>query len=94
VQWVSTLTAVQEMTAERFQARVVGLLEAVSSALPGIGFVLGGVLASAFDPRVTFLAAGLGVVVVVAVAAVSLRQMHWAADVQAEPRPPAPPALP
>ncbi len=94
VQWVSTLTAVQEMTAERFQARVVGLLEAVSSALPGIGFVLGGVLASVFDPRVTFLAAGLGVILVVAVAAVSLRQMRWVTDVPAEPQPPAPPALP
>jgi MFS family permease len=83
VQWVSTLTAVQEMTAERFQARVVGLLEAVSSALPGLGFVLGGLLAAAFDPRVTFLAAGFGVVLVVAVAALSLRQVRWATDVPA-----------
>src|SRR6185503_3497324 len=60
VQWISMLNAVQEQTADGYQARVVGLLESVSSAMPGLGFVIGGALATAFDPRVTFAAAGLG----------------------------------
>ena len=71
------LNAVQEQTADGYQARVVGLLESVSSAMPGLGFVIGGALATAFDPRVTFAAAGLGVVVVLAAAAFALRSVPW-----------------
>ncbi len=79
VQWISMLNAIQELTAERYQARVVGLLESVSSAMPGLGFVIGGVLATAFDPRVTFAAAGLGIAVVLAVAALRLGTVSWKA---------------
>ena len=61
MQWVSVLTAVQERVEERFQARVVGLLESVGAAAPGLGFVAGGVLVALWSPRTAFVVAGVGV---------------------------------
>ena len=46
VQWVSVVSAVQELTSESMQARVMSVLEASASATPGIGFVVGGLIAS------------------------------------------------
>jgi MFS family permease len=64
VQWVAVLTAVQEAVEHSFQARVVGLLESVGAAAPGVGYLLGGLLTSVWSPRVAYLVAGLGVVAV------------------------------
>jgi MFS family permease len=64
VQWVSVLTAVQEAVSDALQARVVGLLESVGAAAPGAGFLLGGVLTALWSPRVAYLAAGIGVMVI------------------------------
>jgi MFS family permease len=61
VQWVSAISAVQELTAEAMQARVMSVLESIGAAMPGVGFVLGGAVASVASPRTTFLIAGLGV---------------------------------
>jgi MFS family permease len=69
VQWVSTISAVQEMTAQGMQARVMSVLESIGAAMPGVGFVLGGVIAAALSPRATFLLAGLGVMAIVTLAA-------------------------
>jgi MFS family permease len=69
VQWVSTISAVQEMTVQGMQARVMSVLESIGAAMPGVGFVIGGVVAAAASPRTTFLIAGLGVFAIVAVAA-------------------------
>ncbi len=76
VQSVSTISAVQEMTTEGMQARVLSVLEAVGSAMPGIGFALGGVVAATFSVRTTFLVAGLGIALI-AVVAVPLLGRHW-----------------
>ncbi len=65
IQWVSLVSAVQELTSERMQARVMGVLESLGAAMPGIGFLLGGLITHATDPRVAFLVAGLGVLMVV-----------------------------
>jgi MFS family permease len=73
VQWVSTISAVQEMTAQGMQARVMSVLESTGAAMPGVGFVLGGVIAAVASPRITFLLAGLGVLAIVALAAPLLR---------------------
>jgi MFS family permease len=62
VQWVSMISAVQELTAPGMQARVMSVLESIGAAMPGVGFVLGGVVAAAVSPRATFAAAGLGVI--------------------------------
>jgi MFS family permease len=68
VQWVSTISAVQELTAPEMQARVMSVLESIGAAMPGVGFVLGGLIAAIVSPRATFLVAGLGVLAIVAIA--------------------------
>ena len=69
MQWVAVVTAVQEATEERFQARVAGLMEGLVTAAPGIGFLLGGALTSLTDPRVTIAVAGAGTLLAVALGA-------------------------
>lgn len=64
VQWVSVLTAVQEAVSDALQARVVGLLESIAAAAPGVGFVVGGALVALWTPRVAYVVAGAGVLVV------------------------------
>jgi len=73
VQWVALLTAVQEVTDADLQARVVGLIESAGAAMPGIGFLLGGAVASLAGPRAAFVVAGGGVLLVLAVMAVVMR---------------------
>ena len=74
VQWVALVSAVQELTEERLQARVVSVLESAASAAPGIGFLAGGAIAAATNPRVSFAVAGVGVLAVLAIAVVGLRR--------------------
>ena len=76
VQWVAAISAVQELTVQRMQARVVGTLESLASAAPGLGYVLGGVIASTWNARVTFFVAGTGVMAIVAVSALVLGR-NW-----------------
>ena len=73
IQWVATISAVQELTAETMQARVMSVLESIGAAMPGIGFVLGGVIATVLSPRMTFLVAGAGVFAIVVLMAPLLR---------------------
>jgi len=68
VQWVAVITGLQEATPVDLQARVVGLLESFSAALPGVGFVLGGVIATVATPRTAYAVAGIGVLALVLVA--------------------------
>src|SRR5689334_11471956 len=69
VQWVAAISAVQELTAESMQARVMSVLESIGAAMPGVGFVVGGVIAALVSPRMTFLVAGCGVIAIVVVMA-------------------------
>jgi MFS family permease len=69
VQWVSAISAVQELTVAGMQARVMSVLESIGAAMPGVGYLLGGLITSAVSPRATFLVAGVGVFAIVAVAA-------------------------
>jgi MFS family permease len=69
IQWVAAISAVQELTAETMQARVMSVLESIGAAMPGVGFALGGVIAALASPRMTFLAAGSGVIAIVIVMA-------------------------
>ena len=50
VQWVAAISAVQELTAESMQARVMSVLESIGAAMPGVGFALGGVIAAVVEP--------------------------------------------
>lgn len=89
IQWVSVVTAVQEATDERFQARVAGLLEAIATGAPGIGFVAGGAITALMSPRAAFAVAGAGVLLLLGVA--SLLVLRGAATgagpVEPEPEP-------
>lgn len=58
VQWVAVITAIQEAIDDDMQARAAGMLEAVVTAAPGLGFILGGVLATVWDARTAFAIAG------------------------------------
>jgi MFS family permease len=77
IQWVALITAVQQLTRDEFQARVISLLESVGTAMPGLGFVIGGAVAAIFDPRTSFVVAGAGVLAVLAVAFVALSRAGW-----------------
>ena len=47
----------------------MSVLESIGAAMPGVGYLLGGLIATAASPRATFLVAGIGVFAIVAVAA-------------------------
>jgi MFS family permease len=64
-QWVSAISAVQELTESGMQARVMAVLESIGAAMPGIGFALGGLFAAATSPRATFVVSGFGVLAIV-----------------------------
>jgi MFS family permease len=76
VQWVTLVSAVQELTDESMQARVMAVLESSGALMPGLGFLLGGIIAALTDPRVAFAVAGAGVIAVALVAtAVTARML-------------------
>jgi MFS family permease len=76
IQWVSMISAVQELTSPGMQARVLGTLESSASATPGIGFLLGGLIASEWNPRAAFWVAGTGVMIIALVSALALGR-NW-----------------
>jgi Major Facilitator Superfamily len=65
-QWASVETAVHQLVEDRFRVRVAAVLEALASIAPGVGIALGGVLTASLSPRLAYLFAGLGLVVLVA----------------------------
>jgi MFS transporter len=69
-QWASVETAVHQLVEERFRTRVTAVLEALAALAPGIGIALGGALTASLSPRLAYLVAGIGLTVLVAVAAV------------------------
>jgi MFS family permease len=82
VQWIALVTAVQELTRATYQARVLSLLEATASAMPGIGFLLGGSIAAIFEPRASYAVAGAGVVIVLFLATRALRRVEWMPELE------------
>ena len=72
IQWIAVMTALQEQTARDFQARIAGLMESLGAAMPGVGFLLGGGIVAATNPRVAYAVAGAGLVLIV-LAALPLR---------------------
>jgi MFS family permease len=67
IQWVSVMTALQELTPADLQARITGLLESIASAMTGVGFLAGGIITAIFSPPTAFLVSGVGVVLLVVV---------------------------
>ncbi|HEX7059598.1 MAG TPA: MFS transporter [Solirubrobacterales bacterium] len=85
VQWVGVISAVQELTVAGMQARVMSVLESIGAAMPGIGYVVGGVVTAGGNPRATFFVAGVGVLAIVAIA-VPMLGSNWL-EYRAEPEP-------
>jgi MFS family permease len=77
IQWVALITAVQQLTRADYQARVISLLESLGTAMPGLGFVIGGAVAATFNPRTSYAVAGAGVLAVLGVAFVALSRANW-----------------
>lgn len=77
VEWVAAVSAIQEMTRIEMQARVMSVLESVGAAMPGIGFLVGGLVTAGHSPRTALLVSGLGVLVVLAFATRSLAGTPW-----------------
>ncbi|HYM45488.1 MAG TPA: MFS transporter, partial [Solirubrobacteraceae bacterium] len=63
VQWAALISAVQRLTPQRLQGRLMGAVESLGAICPGIGFALGGAIAALSSPRSAFLVAGLGATV-------------------------------
>ena len=63
MQWVSVVTALQEVTPADYQARIVSLLESLGAAMPGVGYLIGGALTAIGSPRTAYAVAGTGVLV-------------------------------
>jgi predicted MFS family arabinose efflux permease len=91
VQWIAVMTALQESTPQEYQARVSGLLESLGAAMPGVGFVAGGVIVELTSPRTAYTIAGAGVLLLV-VAAALLRPVYASSPALTPPRRPAAPS--
>jgi predicted MFS family arabinose efflux permease len=76
IQWIAVMTALQEATPRNLQARVTGLLESLGAAMPGVGYLLGGILASIWNPRTAYWVAGAGVMVLVLVLAIGRTRLE------------------
>jgi predicted MFS family arabinose efflux permease len=66
MQWISVVTTLQEMTPTDYQARIVGLLESLGAAMPGVGYLIGATLVAVGSPRTAYAVAGAGVFLLVA----------------------------
>jgi MFS family permease len=66
------LTAIQAEVPDRLQGCLNGVLECLHGVLPGVGFLIGGILTSLASPRSVYYAAGAGGLVVLLVAARTL----------------------
>ena len=60
VQWAALISAVQRLTPQDLQGRMMGAVESLGAICPGIGLSLGGLIVALSSPRVAFLVAGLG----------------------------------
>jgi predicted MFS family arabinose efflux permease len=68
IQWVAVMTALQQATPTSYQARMSGLLESLGAAMPGVGFLVGGLIVAFATPRAAFLVAGIGILALVVIA--------------------------
>jgi predicted MFS family arabinose efflux permease len=60
VQWAALISAVQRLTPQNLQGRMMGAVESLGAICPGIGLSLGGIIVALSSPRAAFLVAGLG----------------------------------
>jgi MFS family permease len=85
MQWIAFVTSIQERVPAQLQARAMALVEALGAAVPGLGFALGGAIAATSSARVTYVAAGVGIVAISLVAAPFVRTAPRRAAVTPQP---------
>jgi predicted MFS family arabinose efflux permease len=73
VEAVSARTALQEEVEQQWMAMMMSLNDSIFESVPGAGILLGGAIAALSDPRVAFVVAGAGSLLVTAAAWVALR---------------------
>jgi MFS family permease len=76
IESITLITAVQTLVPDEFMGRVSSLMESVAACAMGIGFAIGGVITDVFDPRVTYVASGIAVLLCVPVVARAVRTEH------------------
>jgi predicted MFS family arabinose efflux permease len=76
IQWVAVMTALQQATPTEYQARMSGLLESIGAGVPGLGFLLGGLIVTLGSPRTAFAIAGAGILLLVVLALVLRPAVH------------------
>jgi hypothetical protein len=62
VQWASLISAVQRLTPQSLQGRLMGAVESLGALCPAIGLTLGGALVALSSPRGAFVVVGLGAI--------------------------------
>ena len=86
IEAVAARTSLQEIVEEQWMARIMSLNESMFQAVPGVGIILGGLLAGLANARVALAVAGWGALLVTAAA--------WALLAPSGPLGPSPPPPP
>jgi MFS family permease len=63
VQWAAVISAVQRLTPDHLQGRLMGAVESLGAIFPAFGYVLGSAITALASPRIALLVAGVGVTV-------------------------------
>jgi MFS family permease len=84
IEWVAWRTATQERTPERWMALMTSLTDSVAMLAPGIGIIVGGLLAQFASSRVAFGVAAAGCFLFVAMVPLAFRKSR---DPRPERRP-------
>jgi MFS family permease len=90
VEAVSVRTALQEAVEPAWMTLMMSFSESMAEAVPGLGILLGGAVATIAGPRAALATAGAGALVVTGLIAYKLRPGRLAARPAAADRPPEP----
>ncbi len=61
IQWAALISAVQRLTPEHLQGRLMGAVESLGAIFPAFGYALGSAITVLASPRIALLVAGVGV---------------------------------
>jgi predicted MFS family arabinose efflux permease len=73
IEVIAATTMLQEVVEERWMAMMMSLDESIFQAVPGVGIILGGAIATVSGPRAALAVGGLGAAMIAAVMRVLLR---------------------